>query len=78
MPVYIYETVPAKKGEKPVRFEVRQSMRDAALTHHPETGQPVRRVITGGYGILEKSGGSPRPSTGEHSCGMGCGCASRN
>jgi hypothetical protein len=26
-------------------FEVRQSIHDAALTKHPETGEPVERVI---------------------------------
>ena len=47
MPTYIYETIPAK-GKKPKRFELRQLMADAALTRHPETGEPVRRIITGG------------------------------
>lgn len=47
MPTYIYETIPAK-GKKPKRFEVWQLMKDAALTKHPKTGEPVRRIITGG------------------------------
>mgnify|MGYP003353886655 CR=1 FL=1 len=50
MATYIYETVPQKKGDKPRRFEVQQSMKDAPLTHDPETGLPVKRVITGGSG----------------------------
>lgn len=40
MPVYVYEIL--ETGE---RFECVQSMRDEALTRHPETGDPVRRVI---------------------------------
>jgi predicted nucleic acid-binding Zn ribbon protein len=69
MPTYVYETTGAKKR----RFEIRQSMNDAALTHDPETGEPVRRVISGGYGIMEKGASEPRPAGG-HSCGSGCGC----
>jgi predicted nucleic acid-binding Zn ribbon protein len=69
MPTYVYETTGAKKR----RFEVRQSMKDAALTHDPETGEPVRRVISGGYGIMQK--GAAQAPSGGHSCGAGgCGC----
>jgi len=65
MPTYIYETVPKKTGAKPKRFEVKQSMKDAALTQHPETGEPVRRVIAGGYGfIAQKSAPPPRQCCG--------------
>ncbi|HWB60602.1 MAG TPA: hypothetical protein VG733_14000 [Chthoniobacteraceae bacterium] len=76
MPIYVYETT----GKKPRRFELKQGMNDAPLTHDPQTGEPVRRVISGGYGYMEK----PKPSaTGAaiatkprgHSCGGGmCGC----
>ncbi|MGA3172406.1 MAG: zinc ribbon domain-containing protein [Chthoniobacteraceae bacterium] len=69
MPTYVYETLGAKKRQ----FEVRQSMKDPALTHDPETGEPVRRVISGGYGIIQK-GASPAPASGDRSCGSGCGC----
>ena len=34
------------------RFEVQQKMTDEALTHDPESGLPVKRVITGGSGIV--------------------------
>lgn len=50
MAIYQYETIP-KKGRKIKRFEVQQSMKDAPLTKHPKTGEPVRRVISGGYGF---------------------------
>lgn len=48
MATYIYETIPQKKARKPRRFEIEQKMSDAPLTHDPKTGEPVRRVITGG------------------------------
>lgn len=50
MAIYIYETIPSKKGQKPRRFEVEQSMKDDPLTKDPKTGEPVKRVITGGSG----------------------------
>ena len=45
MPIYVYVTCPEKETEVPERFEVVQSMSEPALTHHPVTGDPVRRVI---------------------------------
>lgn len=50
MATYVYETIPANPKQKPRRFEVQQKMSDPPLTHDPETGVPVRRVITGGSG----------------------------
>jgi predicted nucleic acid-binding Zn ribbon protein len=72
MPTYVYETT----GKSKRRFEVRQSMNDAPLTHDPETREPVRRIITGGYGVIEKGNSKPVPpqSGGGHSCCGGCGC----
>jgi len=53
MPTYTYESIPSD-GTAPQRFEVVQSMSDKPLTTHPETGEPVRRIITGGMGIRGK------------------------
>lgn len=44
MPTYVYEILKGQEGTGKT-FEVFQSMKDAALTKHPETGEPVRRVI---------------------------------
>lgn len=75
MPTYIYETIPSNDVEQPKRFEVRQSMKDSALTHHPDTGVPVRRVIVGGTGVMGGKSSGPAPSSsGGGSCGSGCGC----
>ena len=52
MPTYIYETINPRKAGR--RFEVRQNMNDAPLTADPETGEPVRRVITGGLAPMSK------------------------
>lgn len=52
MATYIYETIPTSPKQKPRRFEVQQKMSDPALTHDPKTGQPIKRVITGGCGNI--------------------------
>ena len=79
MATYIYETT---DPTKPVRhFELQQSMKDEPLTKHPETGEAIRRVITGGFGYMS-SGNAPRHADmqrsmgggGGGSCGSGCGC----
>jgi predicted nucleic acid-binding Zn ribbon protein len=72
MPTYVYETT---NTDKPVRrFEVVQSMKDEPLLVDPETGEPVRRIISGGAGVLVP-GGSRGPSVGSvGSHGSGCGC----
>lgn len=44
MPIYVYEVVlPDDSGGE--QFEVIQPMSAAALTAHPDTGEPVRRVF---------------------------------
>ena len=48
MATYLYETTDPKKPVR--RFEFQQSMKDDAFTKHPETGEAIQRVITGGFG----------------------------
>ncbi len=67
MPIYVYETIPAKKGAKPKRYEIKQSIKDAAFVNHPQTGEPIRRIIAGGVGVLTSS-------TGGHTHTPSCGC----
>jgi predicted nucleic acid-binding Zn ribbon protein len=45
VPTYLYAVV-KPDGSDGAMFEVVQRMREAALTTHPETGEPVRRVPT--------------------------------
>ena len=65
---YLYETIPAREGAKVKQFEIKQSANDAPLTRHPETGEPIRRVILGGWGLVTSKAGSGGGSSG------GCGC----
>ncbi|MCE9562223.1 MAG: zinc ribbon domain-containing protein [Planctomycetes bacterium] len=44
MPLYVYEIV-LPDGSGGEQFEVLQKMSEDALTKHPETGKPVRRVF---------------------------------
>ena len=76
MTTYVYETIPAKAGEKAKIYEIRQSMGEAPLTVHPETGEPIRRVILGGFGVLSSASGAKSAGGGEYSgaCGPGCCC----
>src|SRR5687767_9202833 len=72
MPIYVYETTDTSKPLR--RFEVKQSMKDEPLKVDPKTGEPVRRVISGGYGV-HVPGGSTGPSVGSvgsHSSGCDC------
>ena len=66
MTTYVYEIIPAKEGETPRFVEIKQGMKDAPLTKHPETGEAIRRVIFGGYEASSKA--SPSGT------GAGCGC----
>ncbi len=44
MLTYVYETMP-RAGKAVRRYEIRQSIKDAALTKHPTTGERIRRSI---------------------------------
>lgn len=44
MPTYVYEILDGDGNGTGECFEVVQSMKEQALTKHPETGAPVRRV----------------------------------
>jgi predicted nucleic acid-binding Zn ribbon protein len=73
MPVYVYETTSSDKPAR--RFEVTQSMKDEPLRHDPETGEPVRRVISGGLGVMVPGSAAAAPrASGGGGCGSGCGC----
>jgi hypothetical protein len=44
MPTYVYQVI-NPDGSEGETFEIVQKMSDAALTKHPQTGKPVRRII---------------------------------
>lgn len=67
MAIYVYETTDAKKPVR--RYEIQQSMKDQPLTKHPETGEGIQRVITGGYGLMMKGAAQePPPECGRGAC----------
>jgi hypothetical protein len=70
MPTYIYETTDPAKPVR--RFEVKQSMNDEPLRADPDTGEPVRRIISGGLDLHVPKKASPPARSG--GCGPGCGC----
>jgi len=41
MPTYVYKNI--ETGET---YEIKQSMRDDALTLHPDSGAPIKRVLS--------------------------------
>lgn len=66
MPTYVYETTDPGKPTR--RYEIEQRMRDEPLTVHPETGEAIARVVSGGIGFIGLADSTPGP------CGMGpCG-----
>ena len=69
MTTYVYQTIPSKPDEKVRYFEIRQAMTEAPLMRHPETDEPIRRVVLGGFGVLSSK-------TGSGSSDASCGCAS--
>ena len=44
MPTYVYEVI-REDGEPGAQFETVQPIKDPPLRKHPETGEPVQRVI---------------------------------
>jgi predicted nucleic acid-binding Zn ribbon protein len=76
MPTYVYETIPGNPDDEPRRFEVFQRMTDDALSHDPDSGEPVRKIITGGIGVklgvLKRSTVVDKKSP----AATACGCAS--
>ena len=80
MPTYIYETVPAKKGARVKRYEIRQSIKDDALTQHPETREAIRRVLADSVSVITSSSSSSSSGPAHrhtHSCGCGAGGCGR-
>ena len=73
MPTYVYETIPQKPGEVPRILEFKQSVEDEPLSTDPETGEPIRRLILGNFGMLTSRDPGGRSSSGS-CCGSDSGC----
>ena len=59
MPMYVYEVLSAE-GVPVDQFEIIQRITDPALTVHPETGQPVRRMLTAPFVSKKSTGELPK------------------
>ena len=71
MPYYTYESF-IQKG---LRFEIEQSIHDAPLTCHPESGEPIKKIITAV--AIRKSGLKRSTVVNKLSpAATACGCAS--
>lgn len=71
MTTYVYEAIPQIPDENRRFFEIKQRMNDAPIAKHPETGEPIRRVVLGGIGVLISKLTS---ETAASSCGCCCEC----
>jgi putative FmdB family regulatory protein len=75
MPTYEYECLETGR-----RFEARQRMSDEPLEQCPECNGPVRRLISGGGGVLFKGKGFYATDYGgsTHGCGRNTRCCGRD
>jgi predicted nucleic acid-binding Zn ribbon protein len=71
MPTYVYRVM-KKDGSLGDTFEVQQRMSDAPLTKHPETGEPVTRVVQAPM-LCNSNRSGDTGGGGGHCCGGGCG-----
>jgi hypothetical protein len=60
MVTYVYETLP-RAGKTARRYEIQQSIKDAPLTKHPETGETIRRLIVLGSDPFVRAATIERP-----------------
>lgn len=64
MPVYVYRVIKQDPNAPEETFELRQQMSDPPLTHHPDTGEPVERVICPPNIASDKLGNATIASSG--------------
>ncbi|MBP9208505.1 MAG: hypothetical protein KBG28_31340 [Kofleriaceae bacterium] len=75
MPTYVYEAIVPDGAPAPT-FEFQQRMSDPPLTTHPETGQPIRRIMTAPNlgGVAAGREAAPSACSFAGGCGLGpCG-----
>ena len=75
MPTYTYETIPTDESRETRRFDLTQRMSEQALSIDPETGESVRRIVTGGIAL--KFAGLKRSTVvnKRSAAATACGCA---
>ena len=80
MAIYEYEIL-GPDGAPTGILEVEQKMSDPALTHHPETGAPLRRILSSTFAHGSSGGGNDLGGCSTGTCGfdagaVGGGCSS--
>jgi len=74
MPIYEYEILSSNGTAKGI-FETTQKMSEPALTKHPVTGEPVRRILSATF--IGSGGASSGADYASASCATGsCGIPS--
>lgn len=72
MTTYVYATIESKPGEKPRYFEIKQGMSEPPLSRHPETGETIRRLVLGGFGVWSSKAPSDGPGSSSGCPPGGC------
>lgn len=72
MPFYVYQSL--EDAER--RFEFKQSIHDAAFTEHPESGEPIRRIIVPGVVVHQRGIKKSTKVNKKSAAATACGCAS--
>lgn len=75
VPTYVYEIISPDSGAEPRRFEVFQRMSDEPLSLDPASGQPVKRIVTGGVGIKLQGLKRSTVVNKKSAAATACGCA---
>jgi hypothetical protein len=73
MIIYVYETIPESPGAKARHYAIKQNRGDAPLTIHPQTAEPIRRVVLGELGELTLPD-RERPADDDSCPPRSCGC----
>ncbi len=69
MPIYEYEIL-SQDGTPKGTFETMQKMSEPALTRHPVTGEPVRRILSPTFVGQSGGGADAGDSCASGACGV--------
>jgi predicted nucleic acid-binding Zn ribbon protein len=72
MPNYVYQSL----ADPDKRFDLSHSLHDKALETHPETGEPIRRIIVPGATIRRTGLKKSTKVNKKSPAATACGCAS--
>jgi len=72
MPTYVYRSL----SDPEVTYELKQSIHDAAFTRHPDSGDPLRRIMASGVVIRQRGLKKTTRVDKRSPAATACGCAS--